>query len=219
MFSSKRKLNDIYFGGKKKSKSSDNNSNESSDSDTISRNITKPINRRNNHVYFHTEVTKESMCELIGLIHEAEEECYLMAFKMNIPPIPIYLHINSYGGSVFAAFGTIDVITSRRVPVYTIVEGATASAGTLLSIVGKKRYIRPTSYMLIHQLSSECGGKMNEIDDEYKNLQEIMVKIKELYKKYTNIPNKELNEILKHDLWLNADKCLKYGLVDELWTQ
>ena len=28
----------------------------------------------------------------------------------------------------------------------------------------------------------------------------------------------ELDEILKHDLWWKADKCLEVGLVDEVWT-
>ena len=73
--------------------------------------------------------------------------------------------------------------------------------------------------MLIHQLSSGCWGKMSEIEDEYKNLTELMEKIKELYKEHANIPKKELTELLKHDLWLNSEKCIKYGLVDEIWNK
>ena len=45
-----------------------------------------------------------------------------------------------------------------------------------------------------------------------------MEKIKDIYIEHAEIPKKELSELLKHDLWLNADKCLKYGLVDEIWT-
>ena len=43
-----------------------------------------------------------------------------------------------------------------------------------------------------------------------------MANIKKIYKLHTSIPVKELNEILKHDLWLDAKKCLKWGLVDEI---
>ena len=60
---------------------------------------------------------------------------------------------------------------------------------------------------------------MSEIEDEFKNLQDLMEKIKEIYKEYTNIPKKELNELLKHDLWLDSNKCLKYGLVEEIWNK
>ena len=72
--------------------------------------------------------------------------------------------------------------------------------------------------MLIHQLSSSFWGKMDEIEDEYKNLEDMMKKIKEIYIDHTNIPKKELSDLLKHDLWLNSDKCIKYGLVDEVWN-
>ena len=177
------------------------------------------IERDNNHIYFHSEVDRESIFELIMLIKEAEEESVITSFKLNIETIPIYLHISSFGGSIFAAFSAIDVIKACRVPVHTIIEGSTASAGTLISIVGKKRYIRPNAYMLIHQLSSGCWGKMSEIEDEFKNLQELMEKIKEIYKEYTVIPKKELTDLLKHDLWLNSDKCIKYGLVEEIWDK
>ena len=238
MFSNKRKFNYVWFGydnnrKSKKDKNPRKSKNEESDSETSGNDVlddltsalsgkkgsdTK-IERDNNHIYFHSEVNRESIFELIMLIKEAEEESVLTSFKLNIDEVPIYLHINSFGGSIFAAFGAIDVIKACRVPVYTIIEGSTASAGTLISIVGKKRFIRPTAYMLIHQLSSGCWGKMSEIEDEFKNLQELMEKIKELYKEHANIPKKELAELLKHDLWLNADKCLKYGLADELWTK
>ena len=136
---------------------------------------------------------------------------------MNLDPIPIYLHINSYGGCIFSAFNAIDLIEMCKVPIYSIIEGCAASAGTILSMVCKKRYIRPTSYMLIHQLSSGTWGKMCEIEDEYNNLTQFMDVIKKLYLKYTNIPKKELIELLKHDLWLDSKKCLQYNLVDELW--
>jgi ATP-dependent protease ClpP protease subunit len=152
------------------------------------------------------------------LINEAEEENYMLAFKLKIEKIPIYLHMCSFGGSIFDAFTAIDVIKSCKSPVYSIIEGANASASTLISVVCTKRFIRPNSYMLIHQLSSGFWGKFQEIEDEVKNLNEIMEKLKDIYKEHTNIPKKELNELLKHDLWLNSDKCLKYGLIDEIWN-
>lgn len=177
------------------------------------------INRTNNHIYFYSEVNRDSIYELGELMKEIEEENRLMSFKMNIEEIPIYLHINSYGGCIFSAFNAVDMIKSCSVPVYSIIEGCAASAGTIMSVVCKKRYIRPNAYMLIHQLSSGCWGKMCEIEDEFKNLKEFMENITNLYKEHTSIPRKELNELLKHDLWLNVEKCTKYKLVDEIWNQ
>ena len=227
----KRKYYDIlyeYGTNKKekkerKDKDDETSSNHSSTSDLGGflgkRGTDTKIERDNNHIYFYSEVDRETIFDLIMLIREAEEESIITSFKLKIDPIPIYLHISSFGGSIFAAFSVIDVIKACKVPVHTIIEGSTASAGTLISVVGEKRYITPNAYMLIHQLSSSCWGKMSEIEDEFKNLQDLMKKIKEIYKEYTTIPKKELNELLNHDLWLDSEKCLKYGLVDEIWNK
>lgn len=190
---------------------------EEDDDDDDEAPSTKTIKRSNNHIYFYSEVTRETIFELLMHIKDAEEENIITAIKLRIENIPIWLHINSGGGSIFEAFNAMDAIRACRVPVYTVIEGATASAGTLISVVGQKRYINPSSYMLIHQLSSACWGKMSEIEDEFENLQELTEKIKEIYTKYTKIPKKELTRLLGHDLWLNAEKSLSYGLVDEVW--
>lgn len=184
--------------------------------DTSSLSKNKKIERDANHIYFYSEVNRDAIYELISLINEVEEENNILAFKMKIEPIPIYLHISSYGGCVFSAFNVIDIIKSCKVPIYSIIEGCAASAGTLMSVVCNKRFIRPSSYMLIHQLSSGCWGKMCEIEDEVENLKDFMDRIKSIYMEHTKIPKKELTELLKHDLWLNSEKCLKYSLIDEI---
>jgi len=178
------------------------------------------IIRELNHIYFHCEVDRESGFQLATLIREAEEESLITCLKLGIEEVPIYLHINSLGGYIYESLIIIDIMTACTVPIHTIVEGSTASAGTLISIFGKKRYIRPNAYMLIHQLSTDSwGGKMNEIEDEFKNLQDLMVKIKQIYREKTKLKKKELNDILKHDLWFDSDKCIECGLVDEIWTK
>lgn len=221
----KRKFNDYYYGltkkGKKEVEELEND--DENPFASLLKNAkpakTEKIEKYDNHVYFYSEVSRESIFDLNMLLKEVEEENIITANKLNIDPIPIYLHINSYGGSVFAGFAAIDMIISCKVPVYTIIEGCAASAATMMSIVGAKRFIRPNSYMLVHQLSSGCWGKMNEIEDEYENLKELMKNIKRIYEQYAKIPKKDLTDVLKHDLWWNPEKCMSYGLVDELWEK
>jgi ATP-dependent protease ClpP protease subunit len=43
-----------------------------------------------------------------------------------------------------------------------------------------------------------------------------MKKIKKIYSENTKIPKEELDKILKHDIWWEAEKCLEYGLIDEI---
>ena len=174
-----------------------------------------------NHIYFYSSVNKENVYRLNDLIIKINNDmkkiirCNSSMVKME--PKPIYLHINSFGGGVFAAFAAIDFIQNSEIPIHTIIEGASASAATIMSVVGKKRYMTKHASMLIHQLSSWTGGKMNEIEDEYKNLEEMMENISKIYINNTKLKKKELKEFLKHDRWWDIQKCKRYGLVDEEW--
>jgi len=195
-----------------------NDDDDDDDTNTGSDNSRK-ITRENNHIYFYAEVDRPNIFELIELIRKCEIDNIVTAHKNCLEEIPIFLHISSYGGILFDAFTAIDVIQSCKVPIHTIIDGPTASAGTLISVVGKKRYMRPNSYMLIHQLSSISWGKMSELEDEHENNTMLMKRIKDIYTEHASIPKKQLSEILKHDLWWDLNKCMDYGLIDEVWNR
>ncbi len=74
-------------------------------------------------------------------------------------PKPIELTINSTGGSVYDAFFAIDAIKNLKIDVHTIASGYCASAATLLSLSGKKRFITKNTNMLIHEIRSGFWGK------------------------------------------------------------
>lgn len=171
----------------------------------------------NNTIYFYSEITRPRILELNKSINNLGtsliNQTNLLKTKA---PGNIYLHINSYGGSVFAGLSAVDTIQSSSVPVCTLVEGCAASAATLMSIVGTRRAIRKNSFMLIHQLSSGMWGKYEEQKDQMQNNDLLMEVIKGLYEKHTKIPKKKLREILKRDVWFDAETCLEYGLVDEI---
>jgi ATP-dependent protease ClpP protease subunit len=207
-------LKDTSSSTKKKASSKHNGNSSDSDDDDDEE---SKIVRENNHVYFYSEVSRESIFKLNILLREAEKFVHTISFDLNVKNIPIYLHINSFGGSLYDAYATVDAIKNLRVPVYSIIEGCAASAGTIISVVCTKRFIGKNAHMLIHQLSSSMWGKMSEIEDEYKHLNELMKQIKRLYGEYTKISKKELTELLKHDIWLNPQTCIEYGLVDDVY--
>jgi len=107
-------------------------------------------------------------------------------------------------------------VYKRQVPVHTVIEGVAASAATLISVHGAKRYIARNSYMLIHQLRGVAWGKYEEMKDSMENAETFMKRIKLIYNKYTNVPDAELKQILKRDIWWDSNTCLGYGLVDEV---
>jgi len=171
----------------------------------------------NNRVYFYSEISRESVLKLnsklreLGTTYVAEK-----AFRDLDYPSPIYLHVNSYGGSIFHGLSAMDSVLTSLVPVYSVVDGCCASAATFMSVAADKRLMQANAYMLIHQLSSVSWGKFTELEDEMENLRALMNKIKSIYKKYTKVPPEMLEELLKHDLWWDAEKCLEYGMIDEI---
>jgi len=172
---------------------------------------------RLNHIYFNDNVTKVTCRKLIEKIDKLNIKLGKLScdYDMDHPP-KIYLHINSFGGSIFAALSVIDAMRRSKFPIVTIIEGASASSATLISVFGNERWITKHGYMLIHQLSSVCWGKMAEIEDEYENLKEITNHIYEIYEEKTKMKRAELRNLLKHDRWWRAEECLKKGLVDKI---
>jgi ATP-dependent Clp protease protease subunit len=100
--------------------------------------------------------------------------------------------------------------------VYTYVDGAAASAATLVLLAGEKRYMGKYSHLLIHQLSGGMYGKFNEMEDEIYNCTALMKLLKSFYKEKTKMPMKKLDEILSKDIWLNAEECQQFGIIDQI---
>lgn len=180
------------------------------------------VYRESNHIYFKTDVNTESIDKLYKIIRSYQKEVeYIKITNQTIADVIIkdlYIHITSYGGSLHEAYLAYDIIKRSRITINTIIEGYAASAGTIMSIAGKHRYMTPTSIMLIHQLSTGMGGKFEEIKDDFENSEQDMKKIVSLYLKESNgkMKKKFIEEQLKHDKWWDANTALKNGLIDEI---
>jgi ATP-dependent protease ClpP protease subunit len=170
----------------------------------------------NNRIYFYSEVTRPDCLTFNKSIQTLSDSLVAISHNYGVATPSINLHINSYGGSVFAGLSSVDSILDASCPTNSIVEGCAASAATIMSVVADKRYMRENSFMLIHQLSSGMWGKYEELKDDMRNNELLMETIKSIYAKHTEIPKKKLSDILKHDLWFDAKTCLEYGLVDEI---
>jgi len=180
-------------------------------------NIKAPINiNQGNSILFYGPVTAESCFNLRNQLVSLDSNSKIFATQYSTPPPPINLHIQSTGGSLMNTYYIVDLIRSLETPVNTYIDGFAASAATLISVAGDKRYMTKNSLMLIHQLSSQNGGKFNEIKDDMANLETMMRLLKKIYLERTNLNNYELDELLKQDLWLDSETCLKYGLIDEI---
>lgn len=176
-----------------------------------------------NHIYFYDDVNTKNILALIKFIKSVNNKLLLLKMDLELKHdvttnFKIYLHINSYGGYITDALSAVDAIKNSKIPITTIIEGAAASAATLLSVVGAERQITKNSSMLIHQLSGSSSGTYEQLKDELVNCTYLEDTCNKIYLEHTKkkLKKKILDETLKHDLWWGSDKCLQYGLVDEI---
>ena len=113
-------------------------------------------------------------------------------------------------------FYVCDVIQGLDTPVHVYIDGFVASAASLIAVCGEKRYMTKHSFMLIHQLQSQSSGRLNEMKDEIANLDFFMKNVEDLYMTNSNISKTVLENLLSDELWIDAQECLKYNLIDEI---
>jgi ATP-dependent Clp protease protease subunit len=168
-----------------------------------------------NRIYLYDDIDRSLVLSISKQIDEVTRQLKLLQliYNMTEPP-PIELHISCDGGEVSPALALVDKIKTNPIPVYTFCEGAVASAATLVSVVGKKRFITKNSNILVHQVSGGAIGKLEEIKDATENLDLFMTVLKRVYLEHTKFKSKQLNDLLKHDLFLTADQALEFGVVD-----
>lgn len=172
-----------------------------------------------NHVYFYADVDSDRCLALIRAVREADSSLraeHLSRGMDGMPLTPIWLHIHSYGGDLFTGFSIADQLTMIKSPVYSIVEGICASAATLISMSCAKRYILPSSFMLIHQLSGVKWGTHEQFKDEMTLQNKAMDRLVEFYSKKASTSADEIRNMLMRDYWMDAETCVKFGFVDEI---
>jgi ATP-dependent Clp protease protease subunit len=174
-----------------------------------------------------------NITNLINIINEynRKQEMICRDISTHISaPLPIYLHISSHGGDLFAGFMTYDYIKNSNIPIYTIAEGYTISAGSIMFMAGKRRYMTENSYILIHQLNQTIYGTttFHDMMDNAANTIEFMSRLYGIYlnnlrynRKKVNLEDVLTKEILenhmKHDIYWNIETCMRYGLVDDVY--
>jgi len=180
-----------------------------SDSDFFSNKLT--------HIYFNEEVSNKSIVKLIEKIENANKEVKTAAGAI-LNPKPILIHISSKGGSLDEGMALLSVFEFNKVPIATIIDNYSCSAATFLSINSPYRLINNFGYCLMHEYT--ITGKINDKQSELHQMINIsdayFDNIINIYEKRTKMKRQELLDLVQHDLLLNADFCLKKGIVDRI---
>jgi len=133
---------------------------------------------------------------------------------------PMYMYINSPGGSVTAGFAIFDTMRHVKSDVSTINVGLAASMGSLLLAGGNKgkRLALPHSRTMIHQpgTGSAIQGQASDIKVEAERILTIRERVVDYYATLCSQPRERVMLDLDRDTFMSADQAAAYGLIDRV---
>ncbi|MEL6502439.1 MAG: ATP-dependent Clp protease proteolytic subunit, partial [Cyanobacteria bacterium J06629_2] len=136
------------------------------------------------------------------------------------PGKPIYLYINSPGGSVTAGLAIYDTMRHIKSEVVTICVGLAASMGAFLLCGGTKgkRLALPHSRIMIHQPSGGMQGRnqATDIDIEAREILRIRDQLDQMMADNTGQSIEKIKKDTDRDYFMSAYEAKEYGLIDQV---
>lgn len=134
---------------------------------------------------------------------------------------PIYVYINSPGGSVTAGMAIYDTMQYIRSDVVTICVGLAASMGAFLLSAGApgKRLALPHARIMIHQPLGGTGRQRLQATDiaiEAKEILRVRQELNEMMATHTGKSIEQIQKDTDRDYFMSAQEAMEYGLIDRV---
>jgi ATP-dependent protease ClpP protease subunit len=174
-----------------------------------------------NHVYFYSSITRATSADLITRLLNIDYTNIEDMHKNKNDIRPIYLHMLSEGGDIFAALAIYQNIKRLKSPVHCYVNGFLSSAAIIVLLACEKRFMDKNTFLGIHSIKMSVWGKLQFLQQCNDNYQKIWSSLEALYKENTKLGKfkKEIGDIktfMTEPQLLDSKTALKYGFITEL---
>jgi ATP-dependent protease ClpP protease subunit len=133
---------------------------------------------------------------------------------------PITLQIGSPGGDVLAYFGILGLMSRYQSLQFNAeVCGLASSAAALLFITTPgTRIIHKNAFLLLHPITTifESSLSLENLVENTKISKILDGKIYKLLAEHSNKPAAFWKTLIKKDIFLDAETCIKYGIADTI---
>lgn len=135
-----------------------------------------------------------------------------------MPLVPI--QVDSPGGLIYSCLGILSSMEASPKPVLTFCNSWAMSCGLIMLAAGTKgyRYMSDKASLMLHEASSEVGGKTSEVKAELLELDRLNEMVIELLAKYSNKSKSFYQNLMKknlnNDFYITAKDALDFGIVD-----
>jgi ATP-dependent protease ClpP protease subunit len=143
------------------------------------------------------------------------------AFAADLGKLPksvkrLDIHINSPGGSVSEANAIYSRLADHPSNKNIYVDGVSASAATIIQMVGHKIYMRANATMMIHLPMAIGMGNADDIRTVAAALDVHGEAMINLYAKRTGLERDELRDLMAKETWMTAQQAVDKGFADEV---
>ena len=173
------------------------------------------------HIYVYEEITNQTVERVtqelakFSNIQKKNITTETKNYEILTLPKPVIIHMHSPGGDTNAGIALSNIHNSK-VPIIVIAEGVVASAATFILVKAKLSYILDSAFVLIHQYFGVLSGKQEELKFDINIGNRFMKFLIDMYVKNTKLKKKVVKDLLQHDIFLSANDCIKYGIVDRV---
>lgn len=144
---------------------------------------------------------------------------YMLYLDSDDPTKPIYIYINSPGGSVTAGMAIYDTMQHIKSEVVTICVGLAASMGAFLLTAGTKgkRLALPHARIMIHQPLGGTGRRQaTDIEIEAKEILRIKTLLNQIMADSSGQTLEKVEKDTDRDFFMSAQEAKEYGLIDQV---
>lgn len=169
----------------------------------------------------YSRLLKERIIFLCGEVEDHMANiivAQLLFLEAQDPKKPIYIYINSPGGSVTAGLAIYDTCRYIAAKIATVCLGQACSMGALLLTAGSKglRYALPNSRIMIHQPLGGFRGQATDVEIHAEEMRNIKKMINEIFVKHTGQKLSVVSSAMERDNFMSPEKALKFGLIDHI---
>lgn len=126
------------------------------------------------------------------------------------------LHINSYGGSVYASIAIYNILKQSKKEITVFIDGIAASGASIIAMAGNKVIMPHNTQLMIHRASTFGFGNADDMLKMAESLEQVDKLVIETYKPRFKGGEEELKELIYKETYLSAQDSLNYGLCDEV---
>lgn len=152
----------------------------------------------------------------IGYVEESDNEIKAKLKELGSSKEPIFVLINSPGGSVDVGNEIVSLMQAADGPVYTVCTALCASMAAVILEHGTKRFALDRATVMFHDASGGARGSLGQMNSILQFYRRGIEKTNRYIAARSSMKYEEFMELQKDNLWIDAEDAKSLNLVDDL---